>query len=340
VPNDYSSSENSRSPDEKPWLPRLVQLVFWDAESDRIRAGWRILLTFVVFFAIYIAARQLLQALPLPDLLSTRGAPALFFVAIGVALFLAARFLDKRPIRDYGLAFNRTWWIDFASGAVMGILFHAGVTAAHYGLGWAEVTEVASTGAFEVPLAAALALVFLQFAAIGTWEEVLFRGVFILNTTEGFSGWNASRTTRVVGAWLASTVVFGLLHVSSAGGEGVPIHAVVLQATVAGVYFGLPYLWTGRLALPIGLHITTNFASVALFGGTAPRFADFPALVRFETDFPGMWADFLGLGVVGQIVMVGVIAAWVYASRGELSIAPSLLEAATPQRSPSAARPD
>lgn len=326
-------SSDSSSPDEPSTLPWLVHALFWDGVSQRLRAGWRILLTFVVFFGVYIPSTKLLRALPLPDLLSTRGAPALFFVALGIALFLASRFLDKRPIRDYGLSFNRNWWFDFAGGAVIGVLLHAGVNAAHYGLGWAEVTEVASTGSFEVPLAAALALVLLQFAAIGTWEEVLFRGVFILNTTEGLSGWTTSRTTRVVGAWLVSTVVFGLLHLLSAGGEGAPVHAVVLQATVAGVYFGLPYLWTGSLALPIGLHVATNFASTALFGGTAPQFADFPALIRFETNFPGMWADFFGLGIVGQLVTVGVIAAWVYASRGNLSIDSSLLRAATDPRS-------
>lgn len=308
-------------------LSRLAWTPFWNWESSRFRAGWRILLAFMIFFAVYLGSRQAWDLLPLPEFGSRIGGYLLFFVAVGVVLLCSSRFLDRRPIRNYGFRFGERWWADFAAGIAIGVLLHGTVTGIHLGFGWSHVSEVASTGGFEVPLVAGLGIVLLQFAGVGLWEEVLFRGVFILNAAEGLSRWIESRSTRVVGAWLASTFVFGALHFFSAGGEGVPVNFVVISAVVAGLYFGLPYLWTGSLALPIGLHVATNFADAALFGGTAPAYEDFPALIRLTTSYPGMWEEVGGVALLAQVATLGILAAWVYWTRGNLSIDRSLLRA-------------
>jgi len=172
-------------------------------------------------------------------------------------------------------------------------------------------------------------VILIQFTGVALWEEGLFRGVFILNVAEGLSEWDVSLRKRIFVAWLVPTVVFGSLHFLSAGGEGVSPFVVVASATIAGVGFGLPYVLTGSLALPIGLHLAANFADTALFGGTAPRYDGFPTVLRLSTDFPTGWDAIGGLGMIAQIVTTGLVVLWLYLTRGTLSIAPGLRKASS-----------
>lgn len=72
------------------------------------------------------------------------------------------------------------------------------------------------------------------------------------------------------------------------------------------------YILTGSLALPIGLHLGTNFADSALFGGTAPRFEGFPAAVRMSTEIPGGWEAAGGLVIPAQVLTLGLVLLWIY----------------------------
>jgi len=301
--------------------------VFWTGEDARMRAGWRILIAALVLFGVLIGTNQGISALGLSGPAGRIIGHLPFFLATAAMLYAASR-LDQRQVGDYGFAMGGQWWGDFAGGIALGVLMHGGVAAAHFGLGWAQTAGTFEMGAFGGPFALAMGIVLLQFAGVALWEEALFRGVFILNTAEGLSGWDVSLRTRVFGAWLVPTVVFGGLHALSAGGEGVALSAVVGQAILAGAYFGLPYVLTGNLALPLGLHLATNFADTALFGGTAPRFENFPAVLRMSTDFPGGWETVGGLGMPAQVVTMGLVLLWIHWTRGSLEIAPRLRRAA------------
>lgn len=346
MPEDTTPSDDPREsptttkPADSSPVARAMQTVFWASGRSRLRAGWRILGAGLVLIGTIIGLGRVLDALALPHALSEGSEFVVFAIGTGVMLVGASRYLDRRPIRDYGFRFGPRWWRDVAGGIAIGVGMHAIITGLHVGLGWAHLSDTLSTGAFDVPLLVALGIILLQFAGVALWEETLFRGVFILNTTEGLSGWSASRTVRVVGAWLLATLVFGGLHVLSAGGEGVSVGVVVTQAIIAGAYFGLPYVWTGSLALPIGMHLATNFADTALFGGTAPRYENFPTVFRMETTLPAGWESVGGVGLVVQLAMLGVVAAWVYGTRGRLSVAPVLLQAATPDEARAGAGAD
>lgn len=339
-PDDRNESPPTTKPAGDSPVAQAVRVVFWASGRSRLRAGWRILGAGLVLIGTIIGLGRVLDALDLPHALSEGSEFVVFAIGTGVMLVGASRYLDRRPIRDYGFRFGPRWWSDFAGGIAIGVGMHAIITGLHMGLGWAHLSGTLSTGAFDVPLPVALGIILLQFAGVALWEETLFRSVFILNAAEGLSGWSASRTARVVGAWGLATLVFGGLHVLSAGGEGVSVGVVVTQAVIAGAYFGLPYVWTGSLALPIGMHLAANFADTALFGGAAPRYENFPTVFRMDTTLPAGWESMGGMGLVVQLAMLGIVAAWVYGTRGRLSVAPTLLQAATPDEARAESRSD
>ena len=41
-------------------------------------------------------------------------------LAVLLAALLAARFVDHRPLADWGFHFNRRWWLDLLFGMVLG----------------------------------------------------------------------------------------------------------------------------------------------------------------------------------------------------------------------------
>jgi membrane protease YdiL (CAAX protease family) len=90
----------------------------------------------------------------------------------------------------------------------------------------------------------------------GICEEVLYRGFLI---------WYLAAWLPDVAAVFVSSAAFGIAHVYL-GLSG------VLRATVAGVIFGLAYLLTGSLWVPIALHATVDIASG--FGGSIAMMRD------------------------------------------------------------------
>jgi hypothetical protein len=254
--------------DDSPGLRRVV----WNADQRRLRAPFRLLLGLVVLVVAGVAAALgvgLIVGLAGPDagvavgseLAGGIGGTVVTTAVPVVGLYLVARLVDRRWFTDFGLRFDRDWWLDCAFGAALG----AGLMAAIFGLelavGWLTVTGtfVAGGGSF----ASALLLVVVLFVGVSIREELLLRGWFLTNLAEGTAGFRGiSPRSAVVFATLLSSVVFGFLHAAN------PNATVVSTASIslAGVFLALGYLLTGELAIPIGLHFTWNFFQGSVFG--------------------------------------------------------------------------
>src|SRR5262249_47024879 len=87
-----------------------------------------------------------------------------------------------------------------------------------------------------------------------TFEELLFRGILFRRLEERFGIWPALAV---------SALVFGALHLVNPGASVISALAIALTA---GVLLGLAYAATGRLWLPIGLHLAWNFTESGIFG--------------------------------------------------------------------------
>lgn len=320
--------------------------LLWNQLQSRPRTIWRLILQFGLllalmipfsFCALVVAIPMLLwqgvdltgfmidpgNTLLLNPLVSAPYTVATLLAFVG-SLWLAARFVDRRPFADYGLHLNGRWWADFAFGLALGALLMALIFTLEWAAGWLEITAMWQTPWPGVPFAISLIPPLITFIAVGVYEELYFRGFWIKNLAEGFSFWSPRRAIAV--SFLLSSAVFGLAHTSNPNATAVSTFNLML----AGLFLGVGYLLTGELAIPIGLHITWNFFQGHVFGfpvsGQASGLSVF--VIRQGGDVLlaggafGPEAGLIGLAAMG--LGSGLMVAWVWWRYGRIAMAPSL----------------
>lgn len=245
--------------------PSSFRQFFYSSDEDRLRSGWRLFfhLLILIFFSI-------LFSLPFAELVLDPGARGpLFFLVNGlvaalpitVSVYLARRWLDRRPFADLGLHWNGRAVADLLLGfGLTGLMF-----TVIFLLEWAPGFLRFEGYAWEAqPLAAVLQGTFLMLLAYiftGWGEELLFRGYWLQNIGEGLNlSWGI----------LITSVLFALAHLLNPN----PSLAAVLGLILGGLFFAFAYVRTGQLWLPIGIHIGWNFFEGTIFGfqvsGTEP----------------------------------------------------------------------
>jgi membrane protease YdiL (CAAX protease family) len=252
-----------------------------------------------------------------------------------LSVWLAGRFLDRRPFADLGFHFGRDWWIDFGFGLTLGAILMLIIFLIELAAGWVTVTGTFATNRPDASFLGAILVPLVSFLAVGFYEELFSRGYHLQNLAEGLKWRAIGPRAAILVATLLSSAVFGALH---AGNPNAGTFSTVSIA-FAGVLLAMGYLLTGELAIPIALHITWNFFQGNVFGfpvsGTAVRAATF---ISIEQGGPDLWtggafgpeAGLLGLGAM--IVGIFVIILWVRWRYGQVSLDLSLAQA--PVRSP------
>ncbi|MEZ3163059.1 type II CAAX endopeptidase family protein [Halorubrum sp. RMP-47] len=239
-----------------------VVSVLWNRTENRPRALWRVL-------GVYVAALVGIFILPAVALAGTELPPSVSSVATNLIATLTgllvavgvAKYVDRRPLTDYGLAFGRSWLKDFGAGSVialagMGVALPVSLLA-----GWATISELFSggTGANVLPFTIAFGVYTINWVFVAFWEELVFRGLILTSAVEGLrSRWLSDRGAVVAGV-VASSLIFTTGHFpGSLGAFGFRM--------VLGVLLGAAYVWTDSLALPIGLHFLINFGMNNIYG--------------------------------------------------------------------------
>lgn len=294
------------------FLARL-RYALWHPTERRSRAPIRLVAGGAVL-VIAVLAAQLATLAALGDRFD-QGSAVLFGVSTvvtGVAVVLAlgpvARLVDRRRVADYGLRFDREWWVDCGFGLGLGVALQAAVFLVGWVAGWFTVTgTMRADGPFLLTFAGLGAL----FLAVGIYEELLVRGWLLTNVAEGvrFVGERAA----VVVALGVSSGLFGLLHANNP--NATPLSVAII--TLAGVMLAAGYLLTGELAIPIGLHVTWNLAQGAVFGHGVSGLDSEATLIATEATGPSLWTGgafgpeggLLGVAAIGLGCVA--IAGWV-----------------------------
>ena len=325
---------------------------FWNGRQARLRAFWRLLIQGILFTLGLVAVSvvvgilgALWLVLRLGDLSQFAGDPArlgatlaahpavralsaLGVLAVALAsVWLAGRFLDRRPFAGFGFHLSRGWWRDLGFGLALGAALMAAIFLIEWGLGWVTITTTLQAAGGS-PLLPALALALLSFLSVGIYEELLSRGYALRNLAEGLNSRPLGPRGAVVAAWLISSLGFGLLHIANPNASLTSTAALML----AGLFLGLGYVLTGELAIPIGLHITWNFFQGNVFGFPVCGGRAGPTLIAISQAGPDPWtggafgpeAGLLGIAAI--LVGSGLIVGWVRWRCGRVGLTEGLAE--------------
>lgn len=278
--------------------------LFYNTDEQRLRAGWRLLLQFIAMaIIISVAAIPFVYLLP-TSLVLTSSAP--MFIGVCASIWLAARYLDKRPIEQYGITFNRLWGKEFFIGVGIAAIAIGTVFLIEWWAGWLTITGYGWETPSEISFGWGFSTFFLAMLIVGFHEELFSRGYQILNITEGLRGQIGQRGALFIAVVLTSSL-FGFLHFFNSHASAIS----TFNVTLAGVVLAIPYLLTGRLALSVGLHFSWNFMMAGVAGfPVSGRAIEFSVLQiqQNRTDLwtGGAFGPEAGLiGWLGMAIMLG-----------------------------------
>jgi uncharacterized protein len=313
----------------------------WNEAERRVRVGWRLLLQLTLYLfgppllyqAVDPALSQWVARLA-PTLAPLAARIASFgvrFAVILVGTWLVVRWVDRRRWRDMGLQLDRSWWADLVFGLLLGALLMTFVFVVQWSAGWIAVRRTFAVDEPGVSFAVAILGPLIVFVVVGFTEELLSRGYQLRNLAEGFHAAEptSGRTPQVavIGAWVLSSSLFGLLHIFNPNATWLSTVYLML----AGLLLGLGIVLTGRLGLPIGLHIAWNFWQGSVYGFPVSG-NDFTSVtvIAIEQGGPELWtggafgpeAGLIGIAAI--LLGCALTLGWVRARYGAIRLAAGL----------------
>ncbi len=298
---------------------------FWNRSERRLRSFWRlvIFLGLLVLFELALAR----AGFSIASVDSFLVASLINFVFSVVLVAGATRLLDRRGLPVLGWTPSRRAWADMAFGVLLGVALISLVVGVGWAAGW-YVRVLPRAGS----LPKALGQTLLLFAAAGAYEEIVFRSYVLRNFADGLNhrALGGPRTALLAGTVLSSAL-FGLVHL---GNPNTTVLGLV-NVAVAGLFLAAGYVLTGRLALPVGLHIFWNFAQGSLYGLPVSGIDFGRSVLTFRPEGPsvltggafGIEGGLLGLGAM--ILAIPATVAWVRIAEGRVALATALLTAPT-----------
>lgn len=274
-----------------------------DSRPARPRLPWWLRVTVVPFVALLVAIYSSLVYRVIPGvrgLVDDEGMAGSAFnilacattavAAVGLAA-LIMRYIDRRPLRETGLVWTRSSALLLGAGLGISILVVGGVAL---GMRLTGISEPVDFGWGRVGVGMAVMAVLAKLAQAfllqGLPEELFFRG-YILQTLRD----------RPVLALVSGTVVFGIIHLLSAGGQETALDMVLYLAWPTGFGFAAAALAlrTRSLWAAVGIHAGSHVAGLLLsFTGTT-------------AESPTGWVLVgLGYAVAGALILRGWRRTW------------------------------
>jgi len=222
---------------------------FFYNNNNQLRNGWWILI-FVAFIAatrpIYKPLKQGLTQLGFTDVMLEPLSLTLIFLVTWLCLKLR-----KESLSDVGLGFNLRFFSQLFTGTLVGIIMMLATVAAIWLIGGVS---------FELDPQVSWQLIsygFYLFLLGSLLEEILHRGFIFQRLIDGIGVW---------GAQLLIASLFAIGHWGNPGMLGSTQVFASLDLFLGSLIFGLAYIKTRSLALPIGMHLGWNWSQGNLLG--------------------------------------------------------------------------
>lgn len=277
----------------------MVKNIFLNT-SHKIRSIW--------WIPIFLF---LLAILLLPVILFARKNSVEVSITIQAAIIITAtficQFLRKQPLTLVTGRFNINWLKQFGMGLALGTIIMVVPAIFLTFLGYAnwQVNELSVSTVISG---------FSFFTAVAVAEEMLFRG-FIFQ-----------RLMESLGQWPAQIVISGmflLTHINNPGMIGMTKTLAALNIFIASVMFGLAFIKTKSLAMPVGIHFMANFMQGTVLGFGVSGVKEQSLVKAFAGECPvwlnggefGLEASVPGLLMV--ILVTVILYYWKPADRGK-----------------------
>jgi len=321
-----------------------LKRIFWNDREKRLRMGWRLLIytifLLVVTFGFSIGSSILailagmFAGVDDPSLSTANDPlqlfenpwiwviiPAVTCLGIIAATFICGRWIDRRKLSDFGFKFSKKWWREFIFGLVLGSLLMGLIFLFGWLTGTIRITGYLKPFLVNEVFSMGFIQALLIYILVGFYEELLFRGYYLVNLSEGLIVKKINKRWALILAWVFSSVVFGLLHASNPNATWISTMNII----IAGVFLGLGMILTGNLAMSIGLHITWNFFQGNIFGFPVSGTRSGATLIATKLTGPewltggafGPEAGVLGLGAM--VLGSALILFWV-SRKGKLQL--------------------
>lgn len=202
-----------------------------------------VLASFILSFLMYGLA------LVVTDSITTLWVSCLAVIVFSVAMLalyaIFIKLFEKHPAGDIPL---RRLAPDTLKGLGIGCAFFIVVVLIMFAAGLYRIDSVGTDNP------AGIIAAFLGFLVVAVGEEIIFRGVLFhwIDEKWGF-----------IAALIASSLVFGLMHIFQPGATLWSSFAIAVEA---GLLLGATYKYSGTLWLPIGIHWAWNFTQGNIFG--------------------------------------------------------------------------
>lgn len=223
-------------------IERKVFSPFLNSERQ-LRSGWWVLIFFLILSAILV-----------PILLLSQRSDGNVSIGLQAVIIAAAswicQLLRRKPVAELLGRFNMHWLRDLGLGGLMGsalMLAPAFVLWLFGMIRW----QLSPTG-FST-----LASGLLLFIEVAIAEELLFRGFIFQRLITGIGQWPSQ---------LVVAVFFLLTHLNNPGMTGGIITLASINIFLASILFGLAFLRTRSLAMPLGIHFMANWVQGGLLG--------------------------------------------------------------------------
>jgi membrane protease YdiL (CAAX protease family) len=218
-------------------------------QNQQLRNGWWI----VIFIALTALSRVIYPHVSeqfqhwgvTKDWLSPLS--ALFIVAV---TWICMR-LRHQSLAEVGLKINGKWFKQFSVGIGIGSLQIAlivSLISLSSGVQFTVNTEV---------LTSTLFMGFYVFLFSVLMEEILFRGFIFQRLLDGVGIWPAQ---------ISMAALFAIGHLTNPEVNPDTLIFATLDIALGAILFGLAYIKTKSLALPVGLHLGWNWTQGNIFG--------------------------------------------------------------------------
>jgi len=283
--------------------------VLINPEEQRWRAGIRLALHLVVLVALllfFVLAAVLLIVATRGSIEGVRGMllqSAAALLAVTVSVLGARRFIDRRSMAGLGLQRERAGR-DLLFGIGIAGVMMAFIYVVELLLGWMRFDGYGwqTATARWLPDLFSWVVVFLM---VGWYEELLNRGYWLVNLSEGLN--------RVLAA-LITSLAFALLHANNPSAS----YASTAGLFISGLWFAYTAYASRGLWLPVGAHIGWNIFEGVVFGFPVSGLTT-ATLIRQTPLGPELWTGGPFGPEAGLILLpalaLGALAVWGYTRR-------------------------